>query len=532
MPAEIAPSAPVLQQEKKMNGANGTSNGVNGHSKPSPAVNKSLLQHTPSDEVHDLLCVGFGPASMGVAIALHDTLSLSTLPSNLSKLRESHPKVCFLERQPSFSWHAGMLLPGAHMQISFIKDMATFRDPRSEFTFLNYLHKNGRLVPFVNLSTLLPLREEYDDYLRWCANWFTDVVDYDQDVIEIVPEKGADKVKTFVVKSRNSAGEITTRRAKNVAIGVGGRANIPAPFPQNHPQILHSSCYSMTVQKALPDQNKNYRIAIIGNGQSGAEIFNDLHTRYPNAHTKMFIKGPHLRPSDDSPFVNEIFDPDRVDPFFNQTAEERAVALASDKPTNYGVVRLNLLEHLYSTMYLQRLRNPNEEEWPHRILSRRTVTGCTVDASGKIHLQVENSATKAAEPEKYEFDAVFVACGYIRNVHEDLLRDARGLMLGGDVADNKWQINRNYRVKFQDGVVSDDAGIYLQGCNEKTHGLSDTLLSVLANRSGEMVETLFGDKAGDFGAANGTAEAAAVASKLKSEANVAVSNVEAATTTA
>jgi L-ornithine N5-oxygenase len=32
----------------------------------------------------------------------------------------------------------------------------------------------------------------------------------------------------------------------------------------------------------------------------------------------------------------------------------------------------------------------------------------------------------------------------------------------------------------------------LQGCNEKTHGLSDSLLSILAVRGGEMVESIFG----------------------------------------
>jgi L-ornithine N5-oxygenase len=34
------------------------------------------------------------------------------------------------------------------------------------------------------------------------------------------------------------------------------------------------------------------------------------------------------------------------------------------------------------------------------------------------------------------------------------------------------------------------AGIYLQGCCEASHGLSDTLLSVLAIRSQEVVDAL------------------------------------------
>jgi L-ornithine N5-oxygenase len=76
------------------------------------------------------------------------------------------PKVLFMERQSQFAWHAGMQLPGAKMQISSLKDLATPSEPRSRFTFLNYLFEKGRLNQFINLGTLLPTRAEYEDYLR------------------------------------------------------------------------------------------------------------------------------------------------------------------------------------------------------------------------------------------------------------------------------------------------------------------------------------------------------------------------------
>ncbi len=58
---------------------------------------------------------------------------------------------------------------------------------------------------------------------------------------------------------------------------------------------------------------------------------------------------------------------------------------------------------------------------------------------------------------------------------------------------DRWGINRDYSVKFEPGSVHEDAGIWLQGCNESTHGLSDTLLSILAVRAGELVESIFGN---------------------------------------
>ncbi|KAL8883237.1 MAG: hypothetical protein Q9192_007331, partial [Flavoplaca navasiana] len=116
----------------------------------------------PKQPQYDLVCIGFGPASLAIAIALHD--------------RAIDARVLYIEKQRSFIWHAGMLLPDARMQISFLKDLATLRDPTSKFTFINYLKSKNRLVAFTNLSTFLPLREEYNDYMSWCASHFEEDV--------------------------------------------------------------------------------------------------------------------------------------------------------------------------------------------------------------------------------------------------------------------------------------------------------------------------------------------------------------------
>jgi L-ornithine N5-oxygenase len=197
-----------------------------------------------------------------------------------------------------------MLLPDSKMQISFIKDLATLRDPRSEFTFLNYLHNQRRLVQFANLGTFLPSRLEFEDYMRWCAAKFSDVVRYGQEVIDIIPEKAnieGQKVQSFAVRSRNvRTGSITTRRARHVVIAVGGRPKVPEPFPTD-PRVVHSSAYCTSLPNLLDDKLKNYHIAVVGSGQSAAEIFHDLQKRYPNSKTTLVMRDTALRPSDDSP---------------------------------------------------------------------------------------------------------------------------------------------------------------------------------------------------------------------------------------
>lgn len=288
-----------------------------------------------SEPIHDLICVGFGPASLAIAIALADTYPSSSSPSaaihsvpftTVSPSSPSPsplpPTTLFLERQPQFAWHAGMQLPGAKMQISFLKDLATPRNPRSHFTFLNYLHSKGRFDTFVNLGTFLPTRMEYEDYLRWCAGHFEAEgrVRYGEEVVGVEAlreakgaeveagseerqgETGQGKVKSWRVTSiAVSTGERITRTCRHVVIAVGGRPSIPAAFPQHDERVVHSSRYSWSVGRLLPERERRYRIVVVGGGQSSAEIFADLMGRYPNADISLVIKGAALRPSDDSP---------------------------------------------------------------------------------------------------------------------------------------------------------------------------------------------------------------------------------------
>ncbi|KAI9757934.1 MAG: hypothetical protein M4579_003270 [Chaenotheca gracillima] len=508
--------SPSQKSRKRLSGSFGNNNGhasgytngyTNGYSHRASSTSsasstgpgRSRLQYTPPGELHDVIGVGFGPASLAIAVALHDNIVSSDCTTRLHK---RPPKVAFLERQPQFAWHAGMLLPGAKMQISFIKDLATLRDPRSEFTFLNYLHRRKRLVQFTNLGTFLPSRVEYEDYMRWCAGWFDDVVEYRQQVIEVVPDKtqaASNTVDCYTVRSRNiTTGEITERRARHVVIAVGGKPFIPKSLPQKHPRVLHSSQYSTVLPALLSDKTRPYRIAILGNGQSAAEIFDNLHHQYPNASTRLLIKGTALRPSDDSPFVNEIFDPERVDGLFEQSDEARQAAITEDRSTNYGVVRLELLEKIYEDLYTQRLLHEDEESWQHRILPQRIVESVE-DTFHDDRLVLNIREANCAAPkrkgvafgETMEVDVLLVATGYARNAHEEMLESCRHLRPAQDKESEEWKVARNYRVQMDQEKVHKNSGIWLQGCNENTHGLSDTLLSILATRGGEMVESLF-----------------------------------------
>ncbi|KAL9608223.1 MAG: hypothetical protein Q9204_009250, partial [Flavoplaca sp. TL-2023a] len=289
----------------------------------------------PKQAQYDLVCIGFGPASLAIAIALHD--------------RAINARVLYLEKQRSFIWHAGMLLPNARMQISFLKDLATLRDPTSRFTFINYLKSKNRLVAFTNLSTFLPLREEYNDYMSWCAAHFEEDVQYGYEATSVkAVDKDNGPIETWQVTSKNTeSNQTSTITARNVVIAIGGKPKIPIPITGLESHIVHSSSYSVAVPQILKATSKPHSIAVVGGGQSSAEIFNDLQSRYPNSSVSLFTGASALKPSDDSPFVNEIFDPERVDDFYHLPPSSRQQSTLSNKATNYGVVRPELLDSLY-----------------------------------------------------------------------------------------------------------------------------------------------------------------------------------------
>jgi len=172
--------------------------------------------------------------------------------------------------------------------------------------------------------------------------------------------------------------------------------------------------------------------------------------------------------------VNEIYDPDRVDGIYSQNPNERATAIALDRGTNYGVVRLELLEHLYQKQYMQRLENSDESRWRCRIIPNRTVLSASqISNSGVVLRLGDLDATKRGNGEdELEVDYVFTATGYVRNAHESMLAEVRTLLPEDLQKEGKFAVARNYRVKLDEAKVDGRAGVWLQGCNEGTHGVS------------------------------------------------------------
>src|SRR5262245_15204869 len=109
-----------------------------------------------TDKQVGVLAIGAGPANLALAVAIEESGS-----------RELADSTLLLEQSPDIKWQRNLLMPWARSQVSFLKDLVTLRNPRSKFSFLNFLHDQNRLDEFVNLGTFNPFRWEISDYLQW-----------------------------------------------------------------------------------------------------------------------------------------------------------------------------------------------------------------------------------------------------------------------------------------------------------------------------------------------------------------------------
>lgn len=411
-------------------------------------------------KIYDLIGIGFGPSNIALAIALEEQKQVG-----------HHTESFFIEKQPSFAWHANMMLDNAHMQVSFLKDLVTMRNPASHFTFINYLHQKNRLQDFINLKTFFPSRREFNDYLAWAAAHFDHCCAYGEEVIEVLPEKLGDEVSLLRVRSRDHTQTVHERLTRSLVISIGGHPRIPDCFTslKGDTRVFHSNHYL----KEITQHKHAKKIAVVGAGQSASEIFMDLHHRSDTTQIDLIMRARSIKPSDDSPFVNEIFNTDFTDYVFNSSEQERSKILDEFWHTNYAAPDLVLIEQIFNVFYQQKVSGVER----HRFLRRHAVKKAIAQPKG-IQFILQDLNTNQERIVAY--DAVVLATGYHRDHYKSLLASLMPYV-------KDLRVDRQYRVC---GTPHFKPAIFLQGACEASHGLSDTLLSVTAVRTNEIAQAV------------------------------------------
>ncbi|MFJ1759785.1 lysine N(6)-hydroxylase/L-ornithine N(5)-oxygenase family protein [Amycolatopsis sp. NPDC088138] len=411
--------------------------------------------------IYDVVGVGFGPSNLALAIALAEHNAGQGEPVT------AH----FLERQPRFGWHRGMLIDTATMQVSFLKDLVTMRNPTSEFSFLNYLHSAGRLVDFINHKNLFPLRVEFHDYFEWAAAKVDDVVSYGTEVVSVKPVYDGDEVEFFDVQTSDGS----SLRARNLVMGTGLRPQLPEGVTAGE-RIWHNSELLFRVERLRETEPK--RFVVVGAGQSAAEVAALLHDEFPHAQVCAVFARYGYSPADDSSFANRIFDPEAVDQFYGAGEPVKDRLMRYHGATNYSAVDVELIDELYRRVYREKVLGVE------RLRLFNVSRPVEVDDTGTaVSATVESLTT--GERTVLEADAVVYATGY-RPADPTPLLGELGASCGRD-DEGRLRVERDYRITTEPVLRG---GIYLQGGTEHTHGITSSLLSNTAVRVGEILQSI------------------------------------------
>ncbi|MFJ6929288.1 lysine N(6)-hydroxylase/L-ornithine N(5)-oxygenase family protein [Streptomyces nigra] len=416
--------------------------------------------------IHDVIGIGFGPSNVAMAIALSE----HNAGPGAQPLRAQ-----FFEQQPRFGWHRGMLIDDATMQVSFLKDLVTLRNPASDYSFLCYLKSRGRLIDFINHKSLFPLRIEFHDYFEWAAARVDDLVSYGHEVVGVMPVLRDGVVEHLDVTVRSAQG-LAVHRARNLVLGTGLRPLMPDGVERSD-RLWHTS--ELLGRVAAWEGPPPGRVVVVGAGQSAAENVAYLHRRFPEAEICAVFSRYGYSPADDSGFANRIFDPEAVDAFYTAPESVKRRLMDYHGNTNYSVVDIDLIDDLYRQMYREKVLGTERL----RFLNVSRLTDVKETEDDRVSATVTSLVT--GEETRLDADVVVFATGYGPADPVGLLGEVADRCLRDD--EGRVRVERDYRVATDDSLR---CGIYLQGGTEHTHGITSSLLSNTAVRVGEILDSL------------------------------------------
>lgn len=406
----------------------------------------------------DLAGVGIGPFN----------LSIAALADELPELRTG-----FFERRAAFAWHPGLLLPGARMQTSFLKDLVTAVRPTSPHSFVNYLVQHGRFHAFLAAESGAIDRREFADYLGWVARRLPSLR-FGCEVHEIheVHQTRAQRGGFALVH----AGGRT--HARNVVIGTG---RVPA-LPECARPRIGERCFHAIDVLARSIDVRGARVAVIGGGQTGAEIMLELlRGRWGEPGELAWIsRRLNYEPLDESPFTNHLFSPGFVGVFHGLDPERRAALLDRHKLAGDGISAATLRE-LHERVYGRLVVG---EGAGVELLPGRELIDLRERERGGFSLALRNQLDGLVERDAADW---VILCTGLR---EQLPACLEPLLPALELdAQGRVQIGERFEVRRREAAAE---RIYVVNGGRTTHGIAESQLSLMAWRSAVILGDLLG----------------------------------------
>jgi L-ornithine N5-monooxygenase len=408
----------------------------------------------------DALAIGFGPSNIALAIANEEA---------------GHPlTLSFVEQASGPGWQREMLLGGSDIQNNPLRDLVTPRNPKSHYTFVNYLSCSGRLFEFLNLGLPYPLRKDYACYVEWVARFFDSVVSYGTTATRI----GVDESENcWIVETNHGA-----VYARALILGTGRSRNIPGAAKEAiGPRVFHLNEYLSRIAKLDPQPS---RIAVLGASQSAVEINLDLLRRFPECDVHAIHRSFSFRQKDTSPFSDYVYFPKFIDYYCSAGETGRASLQAQLRGTNYSAADKDVLQQLIVAMYEARLDGKTRMH-----IHNNTVIEKVVASANEVRLCLRERFLNEARV--LNVDALVLATGFLdlgngegKEPYPPILSDVAPWLARR--ADGALDVLRDYRVENEFGL-----GLYLNGLCESSHGLGDAgSFSLLSMRSSEILASL------------------------------------------
>ncbi len=406
--------------------------------------------------IYDVAGIGIGPFNLGLAALLHPVKELRTI---------------FFEKNDTFNWHPGMMIRGTTLQVPFYADLVTLADPCSKFSFFSFLKFKNRLIRFSIYDHHFISRKLFNEYCQWAASQLTNL--QFNSAVSLVRYDCEKKCYKLQVTNGH---EHTDFYAKHIVCGIGSEPSIPSFCSEllgNN--VFHSSSYLHHKENIAQQES----VAVIGSGQSAAEIFFDLLQYISPDSDKELIWITRSRgffPMDYSKIALEMTSPDYISYFYNLPEHRKRDVLQSQSMLYKGI-NFSLIDRIYDKMYELA---EDFGEIPVRLLTNVELKNLNGE-NGKYLLDFFH-VQQGKYYQQYA-DIVILATGY-QSTTPDFFSTVKERIC--------WKNNGELDVAFNYSIDENRSEIFVQNAEILTHGFNAPDLGMGPHRNAIIINSILG----------------------------------------